>query len=75
MRREAPVYFDEHSGVWGITRYDDLRTISKDPGTFSNAGGIRPRQRAVADDDRHGRSRARAAPQAGQHGVHAPAGA
>src|SRR5665213_1650743 len=42
MRSEAPAYFDEASGVWGITRYADIKEISKDPDTFSNAGGIRP---------------------------------
>jgi cytochrome P450 family 142 subfamily A polypeptide 1 len=42
MRKEAPAFFDEKSGVWGITRYADIKSISKDPGTFSNAGGIRP---------------------------------
>ena len=42
MRSEAPAYFDESSGVWGITRYADIKEISKDPDTFSNAGGIRP---------------------------------
>jgi len=42
MRRNAPAYFDEGSGVWGITRHADIKEISKDPDTFSNAGGIRP---------------------------------
>ncbi len=42
MREFAPAYFDEASGVWGITRYADIKEISKDPDTFSNAGGIRP---------------------------------
>jgi cytochrome P450 family 142 subfamily A polypeptide 1 len=42
MRRNAPAYFDERSGVWGITRHADIKEISKDPDTFSNAGGIRP---------------------------------
>jgi cholest-4-en-3-one 26-monooxygenase len=42
MRANAPVYFDERNGVWGISRYHDLKTISRDPETFSNAGGIRP---------------------------------
>jgi cytochrome P450 family 142 subfamily A polypeptide 1 len=42
MREHAPAYFDESSGVWGITRYSDVKEISKDPDTFSNAGGIRP---------------------------------
>ena len=40
MRAEAPVYFDGR--VWGITRHADLKAISKDPGTFSSAQGIRP---------------------------------
>jgi len=42
MRDHAPAYFDESAGVWGITRYADIKEISKDPETFSNAGGIRP---------------------------------
>ncbi|MEO6629868.1 MAG: cytochrome P450 [Aquihabitans sp.] len=40
MRANAPVYFD--GTVWGITRYADLKAVSKDPETFSNAQGIRP---------------------------------
>jgi cytochrome P450 family 142 subfamily A polypeptide 1 len=42
MRREAPAFYDETAGVWGISRYADVKEISKDPETFSNAGGIRP---------------------------------
>ena len=42
MRDHAPAYYDESAGVWGITRYADIKEISKDPETFSNAGGIRP---------------------------------
>ena len=42
MRREAPAYFDERGGVWGISRHADIKEISKDPDTYSNAGGIRP---------------------------------
>ncbi len=42
MREHAPAYFDEPAGVWGISRYEDIKEISKDPATFSNAGGIRP---------------------------------
>ncbi len=40
MREHAPVYWD--GTVWGIARYEDVRRISKDPATFSSAGGIRP---------------------------------
>ena len=42
MRANAPVYWD--GIVWGVTRYDDVKAVSKDPGTFSSAGGIRPQQ-------------------------------
>jgi cholest-4-en-3-one 26-monooxygenase len=41
-REHDPVPFDEVAGVWGVTRYDDVRAVSAQPETFSNAGGIRP---------------------------------
>jgi cytochrome P450 family 142 subfamily A polypeptide 1 len=53
MRANAPVYWDGHA--WGITRHADLKAISKDPATFSNAGGIRadadPLQMMIDMDD------------------------
>jgi len=42
MRANAPVYWDDAGQVWGISRFADLKRISKDTATFSNAGGIRP---------------------------------
>jgi cytochrome P450 family 142 subfamily A polypeptide 1 len=42
MRRHAPAYYDEPNDIWGITRYDDVRTIGQDPQTFSSTGGTRP---------------------------------
>jgi cytochrome P450 family 142 subfamily A polypeptide 1 len=42
MRAEAPVYFD--GTVWGVTRYADVKDVSRQPEVFSNAGGIRPQQ-------------------------------
>ncbi len=62
MRDNAPAYFDESSGVWGITRYDDVKAMSRDPLTFSNAGGIRPDTGALPmmidmDDPEHARRR------------------
>ena len=42
MRAHAPVYFDEANGVWGISRYQDVMAISKDPRRFTSTGGIRP---------------------------------
>jgi cytochrome P450 family 142 subfamily A polypeptide 1 len=42
MRANAPVYFDETGGVWGIANHADVKAISKQPERFSNSGGIRP---------------------------------
>lgn len=42
MRANAPVYWDAEANVWGVTKYEDVRAVSKDPATYSNAGGIRP---------------------------------
>lgn len=42
MRQAAPVYYDEASDVWGISRYDDVLAIEKDPGTFSSRRAPRP---------------------------------
>jgi cholest-4-en-3-one 26-monooxygenase len=41
MREHAPVYWDAAGSVWGVSCYDDVLAISKDPATFSNTGGIR----------------------------------
>ena len=42
MRDHSPVYFDEANRVWGVASYDAVLAASKNPATFSNAGGIRP---------------------------------
>lgn len=42
MRQHQPVYFDQRNEVWGVTRYRDIKAVSRDPDTFSSAGGIRP---------------------------------
>src|SRR5688572_32137139 len=42
MRANDPVHFD--GNVWGVTRYADIRDVSRQPEVFSNAGGIRPNQ-------------------------------
>ena len=56
VRANAPVYWDGR--VWGVSRYDDVRAVSKDPKTFSNAGGIRPESGPIPmmidmDDPQH----------------------
>lgn len=45
MRAHAPVYFD--GNVWGVSRYDDVKDVSRQPDLFSSAGGIRPNQPAL----------------------------
>ena len=42
MRRHAPAYHDEANGIWGLTRYEDVRAAGQDPQRFSSAGGSRP---------------------------------
>src|SRR4051812_41955092 len=42
LRANGPVWFDERNGVWGAASYASVLAASKDPSTFSNAGGIRP---------------------------------
>ena len=42
MRANAPVYYDAAHNVWGLASYAAVLGASKDPATFSNAGGIRP---------------------------------
>ena len=42
MRDHAPAYWDKRNQVWGITRYEDVLAIEKDPRTFSSARAPRP---------------------------------
>lgn len=42
LRANAPVHFDEKSGLWGIASYDGVRAAGRDTATFSSAGGSRP---------------------------------
>jgi cytochrome P450 family 142 subfamily A polypeptide 1 len=56
LRANDPVHWDGR--VWGISKYDDLKAVSKNPALFSNANGIRPDSGPVAmmidmDDPEH----------------------
>jgi cytochrome P450 family 142 subfamily A polypeptide 1 len=42
MRENAPVYWDEAGQVWGITLYEDVLAVSKNPALFCNSRGMRP---------------------------------
>lgn len=42
LRENAPVYWDETNGIWGISHHADIVAISRDPKRFSSAQGSRP---------------------------------
>jgi cholest-4-en-3-one 26-monooxygenase len=42
MRANAPVYFDDTSGLWAVATYDLVMAVERDAETFSSAGGSRP---------------------------------
>jgi cytochrome P450 len=41
LRREAPVFRVEPHGFWFLTKYEDVRAVSKDPGRFCSSQGFR----------------------------------
>jgi cytochrome P450 family 142 subfamily A polypeptide 1 len=58
MRAHAPVYWDEHTEVWGIAAHADIMQVSKNPQVFCNSQGMRPDQPAIPsminmDDPQH----------------------
>ena len=60
LREHSPVHWDGR--VWGITKYADLKEISRSPRRFSNAGGMRPDSGPQPsminmDDPEHGKRR------------------
>jgi cytochrome P450 family 142 subfamily A polypeptide 1 len=42
MRAHAPVYWDDATGIWGVTRYEDVMGVSRDWETFCSGKGSRP---------------------------------
>ncbi len=42
MRANAPVYWDDATGIWGIARYEDVMTVARDWETFCSGEGSRP---------------------------------
>jgi cytochrome P450 len=50
MRAEAPVYWSEMDTAWALTKYEDIRFVSKSPELFSNRfGQIAPQCRTPDD--------------------------
>jgi cytochrome P450 family 142 subfamily A polypeptide 1 len=42
MRSHAPVYWDDRTGIWGVTRHADIMRIEADAATFCSGLGSRP---------------------------------
>lgn len=42
IRRNAPVYWDDNSRLWGVSKHADVRYVSMHPKVFSSADGMRP---------------------------------
>jgi cytochrome P450 len=50
MRAEAPVYWSEVDQAWALTKYEDIRFVSRSPHLFANRFGLTASQCRVADD-------------------------
>ncbi len=48
MRANSPVHRDEANQLWGVSTYDGIVAVGRDPETYSNAGGTRPDTGPVA---------------------------
>ena len=50
MRAEAPLYWSERDQLWALTKYEDIRYVSKSPQLFSNRFGLVAAQCRTEDD-------------------------
>jgi cytochrome P450 len=57
LRRSAPVSHDSRTGLWFVSRYDDVRRVLTDPSTFSNKNTSAEATLLGADAEAHGRVR------------------
>lgn len=62
LRDEAPVYWDQVNGIWGISRFADVLRVERDTTRYSSARGSRPFiEMSVSminrDDPRHAKQR------------------
>jgi cytochrome P450 family 142 subfamily A polypeptide 1 len=55
LRANAPVYYDELNGLWGVARHADVCAIERDPQLWTSTGGFRPQlpsdKSMIARDD------------------------
>ena len=40
LRDEQPLYYSEEYGFYAVSRYDDVRTVSRDWETYTSAQGV-----------------------------------
>jgi cytochrome P450 family 142 subfamily A polypeptide 1 len=62
LRANRPVYWDEASGLWGLSRHEDVVWAERHPELFSSAQGSRPKSgpnpsMIDSDDPKHARRR------------------
>jgi cytochrome P450 family 142 subfamily A polypeptide 1 len=62
MRAHAPLFWDAHGEVWGVSTYEELLRVSKDPETFCSRMSSRPDSAPIPsminmDDPDHRRRR------------------
>ena len=50
MRSEAPVYWSERDELWALSKYEDVRYVSRTPELFANGYHVYVAAGAVADD-------------------------
>jgi cytochrome P450 family 142 subfamily A polypeptide 1 len=63
LRENEPVYWSEKTGVWIVTRYEDVELVSKNQDIFTSEHGVRPGTETVIGlideaEPRHGMLRA-----------------
>lgn len=51
LRSEAPVFHSERDGIWAITKYDDVRSISRSPHLFANGYHVYSAAASIRGDD------------------------
>ncbi|HET6951735.1 MAG TPA: cytochrome P450 [Acidimicrobiales bacterium] len=62
LRANAPLWWDARNELWVVSRHEDLSHISRHPGTYSAAQGVRPKVASPMsiismDDPEHTRQR------------------
>jgi cytochrome P450 len=50
LRAEAPVYWSARDRTWAVSRYEDVRFVSKSPQLFANRFGLAASQARAEDD-------------------------